>query len=258
MKANKTSLIALGIIVLALGAYGVTHAQSILSALQPKVVVMGNYIEAPNSQGQVQSNGPKFGATATASDPSQTTYWTGGGSFGGDLTVSGILNATGNINATGSTTISYLVGGENTLFTPFNTASTTVCSIQNTSGQDRIVTSFFLNVNAATGFNSSSFTSWRGYASPARIDNGTTSTLVTLKQTIIPSSTVGVVYGGPVPGSYFASSSPIGSGSFYTITGLASTTPVMWYNGSYLNVTTTAVSNLSGNCVTYFQPFTNN
>lgn len=243
----KQSLISLGITILVLGVVGglvSVKASSLLEQLSPKVFVQGNYIEAPASNATVQVQGPRLGSAATSAD--QITTWTGGGSFGGDLTVGG------NITISGSSTINYMVGGENTLFSSFNAASTTVCSVQNTSGQDRIITSAFINLAAGTSANTVNSV-WRGYTSVARADNNTNATGTLFKAAALNTSTLAVAYGGLVPSMNYVSSTAL-----LNANGGTTTTPVMWYNGTYANVTTTAITSSTGSCVFYYQPFTNN
>lgn len=150
MKAQKTSLIALGIIVVALGAYGITHAQSILAQLQPKVYVAGNYIEAPNSSAPV---GPRLGSTQTTALHATAASVTNlGGLFLWDTDASSGFEVAGpawllggttasTLTTTGTTTLGYTPNQMNSQAVTMNIASTTLCAFQNTTGASLIITS---------------------------------------------------------------------------------------------------------------------
>lgn len=215
-------------------------------------LVIGTHLKKSNGfLGSVQTSPSHLVDTGTLNN--QGSLYLYDTQTGGGLEVAGTIYANGNLSVSGSSSINYLVGGENTLFTSFNAASTTVVAVQNTSGQDRIITSAFINLNAGTAANTAN-SAWRGYVSPGRADNNTTSTNVLFRTATLNSSTVAVAYGGPVQSSYYVSSTFMTGGSGVS---LVTTTPVMWYNGTFINVTTTAITSSTGSVVIYFQPFLN-
>lgn len=147
--------------------------------------------------------------------------------------------------AASTSTIGFATGQLNVTTAAFNSASTTMCSIQNTSGADRVITSAFIDLAAGTSaVNVAS--QWRGYVSAGRANNSVTATGTLFSQTFLASSTLAVAYGGPVPNSYYVSSTA--TNAFLTVLSLTTSTPVMWPNGWYANVTSTAITSSTGNC----------
>ncbi len=136
------SLLGLGIVaLLVLGSFKVAHAATEWYQ-NAKVVVMGNYIEAPGSDNQ----GPRLGALTAqtppahvASDASITlndSYFNGNAEVSGVTYLDGVTYVYGAFNyvATGSPT--GLVG---TINATGSTGTTTVCSYQNTSGASQVI-----------------------------------------------------------------------------------------------------------------------
>ena len=191
---------------------------------------------------QVENLGQMIGASGTRYPngiSADTTSPVAGEVRGSTLTI------TGASTLSGTTTLGYTPNQLNVTTASFNSASTTMCSIQNTSGLDRVVTAFGLNVNAGTvaiGANSR----WAAGITPARAQEGApTATGTLFRNAFIMSSTLAVAYGGPVENSYYTSSTlnQIGGTG-----GISTTTPAMWYNGWYVNATTTAITSSTGNC----------
>ena len=162
---------------------------------------------------------------------------------GVDAWTNGNINASGTLNVPGTSTLGYTLNQLNTPQTAMNGNSTTVCSVQNTSGVNRIITSLVIASTGSTG--DGAVTSWRGYVSAGRADNNTanTSTLLKTIELAVGATTL-QVFGGPVPGSYMVTSTGVGLNAL----GLATTTPVLWRNGWYANVTSTAIASSTGNC----------
>lgn len=150
----------------------------------------------------------------------------------------------GNINATGTLNFSGLANGLGGLVSSFTAATTTVCAIQNTTGVDRVITDLALDISAGTSANTVNG-SWRGYVSVARADNNTNVTGTLLLAQTINSSTVARSFGGPVPSSYYTSST-----AFQTaLSGVNTTTLIMWPANTWVNVTSSAITSSTGNCV---------
>ncbi len=143
------SLLGFGVLALLVGI-GYTHAEAIARVLQPKVVVMGNYIEAQGNSapsgevvlGSVQNTTPSH----LTGDPSNqdntyffgdqgievrnTTFLDGATNLYGTTTFSGAVVNSGSANPSGLAGVASVTGG---------TATTTVCSLQNTSGASRVL-----------------------------------------------------------------------------------------------------------------------
>lgn len=147
-------------------------------------------------------------------------------------------------------TVAYAPGQVNVANASFNAASTTLCSIQNTSGLDRVVQSGNLYLTGTTG--GGGLTSFRSYVSAARADNNTTATSTVIKETqLTVAANVVQVTGGPVPGSYYTSSTV----PLTALNGVVTTTPVLWKNGWFFNVTSTAITSSTGICMANYVSF---
>lgn len=161
-----------------------------------------------------------------------------------DLWVAGDLNVTGTVNFVGGSVS--MTGGWNFTSSSFNSNTTTPCSIQNSSGRDRIVADMNFHIIGTTGDGATA--NWRAYVSAGRADNNTAATATVFRNALIPiySAALGpMVFGGPVPGSYYTSSTVFETG----IAGSSTSSPVIWRNGWYLNVTSTAITSSTGKCL---------
>lgn len=159
------------------------------------------------------------------------------------------LNVSSTVTISGTTTLGYTLNQLNTPQVAFNSNSTTVCSVQNTSGADRVIPSFSMGFTGSSG--SGGLTQFRAYVSAGRADMNTAATATLFKQAFIAvAATMKNVYGGPVPGSYYVTSSLV----YDTAVGTPTTTPVIWPNGWYANVTSTAIASSTGNCMVASYP----
>lgn len=132
---------------------------------------------------------------------------------------------------------------QNIYTVPFNAASTTVCAIQNGTGAYQAIPATYVDVNAGTSSTTVN-TLWRGYVSAGRADMNAAATATLFAQTSFPSSTQYLSFGGPVPSSYYTSST-----AFLTdVAGIPTSTLVMLPPTWWLNVTTTAITSSTGNC----------
>lgn len=119
--------------------------------------------------------------------PGETSYWTGGGSFGADLSVGGDLSITG------TSTFSGAVSGVPKVLsaTMSSSATTTACSFSNSSGVDRVVTSLsVLDLGSATSLGA---TAWKAgtstYTGVAPSINQLNTTLTRLSGVYVLSTT---------------------------------------------------------------------
>ena len=160
------------------------------------------------------------------------------------------LTITGASSLSGTSTLGYTPNQLNTPQTAFNGNSTTLCSVQNTSGVSRIISALTIASTGSTG--NGVATGWRGYVSAARADNNrrATGTLFSESQLGIAATDV-QVWGGPVPNSYYVSTT---AAAFLTVGNLTTSTPVLWPNNWYANVTSTAISSSTGNCSIHSYP----
>jgi hypothetical protein len=116
--------------------------------------------------------------------------------------------------------------------------------VLNDSGADRVISNASLAITGSSG--SGGLSQFRGYVSAARADMNTAATSTLMKQSFIAvAATMKEVFGGPVPGSYYVTS----SAAYDTGIGTQTTTPVVWPAGWYANVTSTAVVSSTGACV---------
>lgn len=200
-----------------------------------------------NYSGESQDSDPgNVGALSGAAvsptnlDAGEWTAWNDGYfddlELNDDLWVAGDLKVTGTVN---------LVAGMNLSKTTFNSNTTTYCAVQNSSGSDRVIPSMTLISTGSSG--SGGATAFRGYVSAGRADNNSAATATIFSQIELPVTATGYsLWGGPVPGSYYSSST---LAVFRTSNLLATTTPVLWRNGWYANVTSTAITSSTGQCL---------
>ena len=200
-----------------------------------------------NYSGQLEDSGDfKAGAISNAAstpnhlDAGEWTQWNDGHfddvELEDDLWVNGDLNVTGTVNS---------VVGLNLSSTSFNSNSTTLCSVVNNSGTDRILSAGTILITSTTGEGAT--TQWRAYVSAGRAANNTAGSSTIFRQIELPavtSANAPLAYGGPVPGSYYVTSSV----NQTAVPGLASSTLVLWRNGWYANVTSTAITSSTGKC----------
>lgn len=154
------------------------------------------------------------------------------------------VNVSTTLTVAGTSTFAYTNNQLNTPQVAFNSASTTLCSVQNTSGVDRVIPSFTLGLTGSTG--SGGLSQFRAYVSAGRADTNSAATSTLMKQAFIAvATTMKSVFGGPVPGSYYVTS----SAAYDTAIGTQTTTPVIWPAGWYANATSTAITSSTGNCM---------
>lgn len=186
-------------------------------------------------------------ATHLSQEPKPTAF--GSTYFSSDVEVDGTTYLDGplttvGLTTLGSTTVGYATNLLNTPQVAFNGNTTTPCSVQNTSGVNRVITSLTLGITGSTG--DGAITAFRGYVSAGRADANTRASSTLMKTTIIPvTATDLLVFGGPVPSSYYVTSSP----TLLNALGSPSTTPVLWPIGWYANVTSTAIASSTGDCI---------
>lgn len=158
----------------------------------------------------------------------------------------GNINATGTLNLAGTSSIGYSTTQPNIVTVAFNSNSTTLCSIQNTSPLTRVITNLYFDLTSTTGAGAG--TQWRGYVSAGRADANAAATATVFTQAIIPivnAANSPQIFGGPVPSSYYISSTVFLTG----VTGITTTTMPLQLPNWYMNVTSTAITSSTGNCV---------
>ena len=163
-----------------------------------------------------------------------------GGLFLWDTESNSGLEVRGNTTLTGTSTILVTANQQYFISTSFNAASTTLVSTRYT-GPTVAVDSVFLDVDAGTSANTAN-SAFRAYVSKATADNSVNATGTLMRQVIIASSSLQVAYGGPVLSSYYTSS----SAQLTALAGITTTTPIMLYNGDWINVTSTAITSSTG------------
>lgn len=182
----------------------------------------------------------------TASDDWQGTnslYEYGDLEVNGESWFDGALYASSTFGTSGTTTLSYTPNQLNTASIIMNPASTTLCSVQNTSGVRRVITGLSILSTGSSG--AGALTQVRAYIGGNRADMHDVATATLFKQALVDVTVSGVqVFGGPVPMSYYLSSTAFGTG----ISSIPTTTLAIWDPGSYVNVTSSAITSSTGNC----------
>jgi hypothetical protein len=208
--------------------------------------------QAAPAQQQVGEPVENVGAASVASNASHLSLSPLPSAVGGDSGVylKGGLEADGasyidnTLTVSGSSTFGYTANQLNTAKVSFNSNSTTLCSVLNDSGVDRVISGMSLNITGSTG--SGGLTQFRGYVSAGRADMNTAASSTLLKQSFIAVSATGKqVFGGPVPGSYYTSSTL----AITALDGFTSSTPVIWPANWYATVSSTAITSSTGACV---------
>lgn len=164
------------------------------------------------------------------------------------LTVAGGINSTGGASFTGTSTLGFTPNQPYIVTTPFGTSTSTVVSFQY-SGPTVAVDSDFLDFDPGSAAITSNG-SYRAYISKGRVDANTNATGTLFSKSVINSSTVSVAYGGPVPSSYYVSSTAFING----LNGVT-TTPIMLFNGDWVNVTSSILSTSTGRLILISHPF---
>lgn len=238
--------IILGLVLALVAGLGISHLVRAYSGAPSQILVETGYftISGMQSPDAGLALGIREGASATTdlnvTNELQTAI----------LSVTQSTTIQGSVYISGTTTLGYTLNQLNTPQVSLNAATTTNCAVQNTSGSDRIISAASINLNAGSSVNTAN-TQWRGYVSAARADGNTSVTGTLIRQFFISSSTNPVAYGGAVPTSYLVTSTL----PFITGAGTASTTLVLWPNSWWANVTSSAITTSTGNCVFSSNPF---